>query len=878
MATETLEALFVQREDLAQRIVELIRESALTLSRHYTLLIGPRGIGKTHLIALAYHRIRARNDLRDRLLIAWLREEEWGVTSFLDLLLRIFRAIQAEYNDVALAERIESLYNLPPDAAERVGASLLKEFVGDRTLLILVENLDDLFEGLDDEGQKRLRAYLQENPFCTILATAQSLFNGVSLQTSPFYGFFRIHHLEELNFEDARHLLANIANLDGDRELASFIQTPMGRARIRAVHHLAGGNHRVYVIFSQFLTRQSLNELTEPFIRTLDDLTPYYQARIKWLSSQQRKIVEFLCDCRHAVPVKEIAQRCFMTHQTTSGQLKTLREMGYVRSIPIGRESYYELREPLMRLCIEVKKQRGEPIRLFIDFLRFWYSRTELQQWLALLQPDATLEREYVFQALRVTEEGTEDPRVAACLKDYKSYVETGDFTRALEVAEELVEIRGHAWDWFAKGTCLGNLGRYDEALASFDKAIEFDPNNERVWYNRGVALGNAGHYNEALLSFDKATELDPENAPAWVNQGAALVRIGRHNEALVSFNKAIKLDPKNRWAWDNKGRTLIHLKRWDEALVSFDKVIKLDSDNVEVWYNRGWVLAHLERWDEALVSFDKVIELNPKNALAWGNRGVALGILERHEEAFMSFDKVVELDPKNVKAWFDRGIMLAKLRRWDEALASFDKAIEFDPNDALAWYNRGVTLGILGRWDEALAFCDKAIELGDQSSHVFFSRAEFLLALNRWNEGIAALDDALYRFAHADESDTGDTDAIVRNLFTGTHDTAIWQAHITTLIELYNKHRALSALGQGLVQSFTALISPMVSDEAARTWHDVWQELAGDLAEFQIPLRLLDAALRYRETHNLRVLLELPVEERTLLESLLGIEELPRM
>jgi hypothetical protein len=45
------------------------------------------------------------------------------------------------------------------------------------------------------------------------------------------------------------------------------------------------------------------------------------------------------------------------------------------------------------------------------------------------------------------------------------------------------------------------------------------------------------------------------------------------------------------------------------------------------------------------------------------------------------------------------------------------------------------------------------------------------------------------------------------------------------------------------------------------------------DRNEFQIPLRLLDVAVRYRETQDQRVLLELPIEERTLLEQLLEIE-----
>ena len=836
MTPEALEAIFVQREELAKRLVELIRESAFTASRHHALLIGPRGIGKTHLIALIYHRVLAMEDLRDRLIVAWLREEEWGVTSFLDLLLRIFRVLPEKSDDIE--KRIESLYDLPPDAAERAGARLLKEVSGDRTLLLLVENMDDLFNGLGDEGQKRLRAYLQENPFCSILATAQSLFGGVSLQTSPFYGFFRIHHLDGLEIEEATRLLTNIASFAGDRDLASFIQTPTGRARIRAIHHLAGGNHRVYVIFSHFLTRESLDELVEPFLHTLDELTPYYQARMAWLSPQQRKIVEFLIDRRGAVPVKEIAQRCFISHQTATGQLKALREMGYiyVQAESVGRESYYDLQEPLMRICVEVKKQRGEPIRLIVDFLRFWYTRTELQQKLGLLQPHAVLEREYLTQALRATETEAEDPREAACLKDYNTYIETGEFDRALKVAEELVATRGHAEDWFNQGYCLFELGRIEEALKSYDEAIRLDQDNASTWNNRGSVLERLGRREEALISYNKAIELDPIDANARYNRGVVLARLGNFEKAMRSFEECIEFNPGDSHAW----------------------------------YNHGLALCKLGRWKEALESFDKAIGIDPKDARAQHNRGVTMGKLALWEEALASLDKAIELIVEDAETWAFRGIALNNLKRWEEALTSLDKAIELNPKDASTWINRSAALGGLGRYNEALESCDKAIEMGTQSWAAFFNRAEFLLALGRWEEGIAALDDALHRFAHADEFQMGDTGAILRNLFTGTGDAATFRTRIKSLMEVYDRHKVLSHLGTGVVRSISVLVPETVSDAAARGWLGVWQELAGSRLEFRIALRILDAAVRYRETHDRRILLRLPVEERKVLEELL--------
>ncbi len=643
MSPEALEAIFVQREKLADRLVELTRESVLTASKHYTLLIGPRGIGKTHLIALVYHRIAAMDDLRDHLRIAWLREEEWGVTSFLDLLLRIFNALSAEYKDESrrLSEsplqRVESLYELPPDDAERMAMALLKEFVGDRTLLLLMENLDTLFSEFGEAGQRRLRSFLQENPFCAIIATAQSLFNGVSRQTSPFYGFFSIRHLEELDLDEANRLLMKLAEHEKDADLVAYLQTPMGRARVRAIQHLAGGNHRVYVILAQFLTRESLDALVDPFLSTLDDLTPYYQARMAWLSPQQRKIVNFLCAESGAVPVKEIAQRCFMTHQTASSQLKTLSEMGYVRSTSVGRESYYELREPLMRLGVEVKKHRGEPIRLFVEFLRLWYTPAELAGRLGQLRPEAALDREYLHAALRAAQAEADSKRAEAV---------GGIFKHAYELVEG---------------------GRWEEALEALDRALAIEPAHANVWNNRGVALGN--------------------------------------------------------------------------------------------------------------------------------------------------------------------------LERYAEALQAYDQALAIDPNDAKAWNNRDIAL----------------------------------FALNRWDEAIAALDEGLSRFPleHDTLTETP-AGASLRALFT-QHDAGVWRERALGLIQLYEKHDMLASLGQGLVQRIPALYSPMISDIATHRWRDLWEELGGQYAPLKIPLRLLNAAVRYRETRDKRVLLRLPVEERKVLEQ--GLE-----
>lgn len=418
MPPETLEAMLVQREPMLSRCLDHVVESLRTGSSHHTLFVGPRGIGKTHLISLLHHRLIKTDEARNKALIAWMREEEWGVTSFFELVLRILRTLDASYPQLDIEERTRPIYDLAIREAEKQAESLLLEVLGEKRLVVLLENLDDLFEQLGDQGQKAWRAFIQNHGNMILACTTPALFAGVSLQKSAFYGFFDIEALIELDFEEVVLLLGKIAGERGDKALAEFIRTAEGRSRIRAVHHLAEGNPRIYIIFAQFLSRDALDELVEAFMHTLDELTPYYQARMKELSGQQRKIVEYLVNYRGAAPVKQIAKSCFITQQTCSSQLKQLKQKRYVRSIEQGRESYYELCEPLMRLCMEVKKQRGEPVSLFVEMLRIWYTEEQLKALLNDPARNFSMDAAYLKKALALVKTEKLEPKLRAVIKD----------------------------------------------------------------------------------------------------------------------------------------------------------------------------------------------------------------------------------------------------------------------------------------------------------------------------------------------------------------------------------------------------------------------------------------------------------------------------
>jgi tetratricopeptide (TPR) repeat protein len=315
---------------------------------------------------------------------------------------------------------------------------------------------------------------------------------------------------------------------------------------------------------------------------------------------------------------------------------------------------------------------------------------------------------------------------------DYEQYRTLTEAERVQKILElrELIdeeyqkpEIKAELWREVGLVYAAGEL--YEQAIASYDKALVFKPDFHEAWYNRGNALDDLGRNEEAVASFDKALEFQPNFHQAWYNRGVALGNLGRNEEAVASFDKALEFQPDKHEAWNSRGAVLCdYLGRNEEAVASFDKALEFQPDFHQAWYNRGVALDDLGRTEEAVASFDKAVEFQPDFHLAWNNRGIALFNLGRYEEAVASYDKAVEFQPDFHQAWFNRGAALRRLGKSEDAVASYDKAIEINPDDDETWGRRGYALFTLKRYEDALSSYHRAIELNPKSANAWYSKA----------------------------------------------------------------------------------------------------------------------------------------------------------
>ena len=639
---QLLEDIFVQRHGLLDDILEKAAESVRTGNRHHLLLVGPRGIGKTHLISLLHYRITQDESLVPRVRIAWLLEDE-TVTSFAQLLKRIYELLAEQHPDEFPLEWLRNLLGRPTEQIQRELETRLVAAFADKTLLLLIENLDLIFEGLGATGQKQWRSFLQEHPLACIVASTQRLFGPVQKRTEPFFGFFAPIHLKPLGVLDATELLGRIANTRQQQNLVAFLNTPDGRSRVRALHHLAGGNHRIYIILSGFITRESLDQLVQPFEKMADELTPYYQERMRWLSPQQRQIVEYLCSQESPVMPKEIAHNLMAGENTISSQLKKLLEYGYVLRNPRGRESLYELAEPLMRLASEVKDKRRKPLRMLVDFLRVWYRPEQLPE---MLGKAGSASLKLHLSAAIERSQSSPDPRLKLLKDEIDRAKAEGRMEELIKVLEEQAHVDGSAENWFELAFYLEAVERREDAIESYDKALDINPQYLDAWFMKGASLVNFGRYDAAIECYGKALEIAPHHIGALGFMGVLLLNLGRYDAAIESFDKVLKSNPQRTSSWNNKGTSLHSLGRYDAAIGCYDKALEIDPQDAYAWNNKASSLHNLGRYDAAIECLDKALEIDRIDANAGFNKAEALLATARWEAGFQELREAFRIHP----------------------------------------------------------------------------------------------------------------------------------------------------------------------------------------------------------------------------------------
>ena len=787
LSDDTLLANFVARQrDFAFLRNDLARIPLVGSVQHY-LLVGVRGAGKTTLLKRLAIAIRRDSDLCDHLIALSFPEELYQVKHLADFWWAACDALADELDRLERHAEFDALEQAisqtrrtdDKNPMSDAGFKLLLHTCTQlqRRPVLLVDNLDMVFERIDKSGRKlnnpkapaywALREALSTSTSPVVIGGSVRLTDAFKNYDQAFYDFFMPKRLSKLSLTEVRAVLERLADVQGLPDVKERLKARPGR--IEMLFELTGGNPRALSLIFELVRNGANSRAVEDFERLMDITTPYYKARIEDLSEQAQVIMHALAvhpdqGVRFGFTAAEIGKQAGLPTTTVSAQLTILENDGLVEKSTDHGRAQYRIAEQLFRLWLQMRGNRRirQNVIGLTKLLEALYDPDELQSGVkTACGASALAEAKFAFSVAGACDATAEQRNEleAYGTERLQLHVEQnggkmGDYLPTQDAVESTVPTNSNdqsAREWFVQGIKAKSEGDLEEAETAYRQAIKLDPAYTSPWNNLGNLLANMERYEEAEEAYRKAISLKPEYAKPWNGLGNLLGDIlHRYDEAEAAYRQAIALDSKAASYPLNLGLLLSYdLKRYEDAEVAYRQAIAINSTNARAWGCLGDLLSnHLQRYDEAEVAYRQAIELNPERAEYFCDLGVLLAYdLKRFGEAEASYRQAIALEPKYIRAWLGLGNLLGdELQRYDEAEAAYRQAIVLKPTFSRAWNSLGNLLSRkLKRYNEAEAAYRQAIAFDPAYARAWNGLGNLLgRRLKRYDEAEAAFRQAI--------------------------------------------------------------------------------------------------------------------------------------
>ncbi len=544
MSEDILRKLFVGREKLLEDLVKEIGNAAENKTPRFYLVVGARGIGKSHFLTLLYYEIEHK--FPSLLIPVKLAEEEYSIYRASDLFVRILEEYSKDTSDILSLEEEDEILHAAVEQLKLISRKDGKRFI------IFVENLHELFKQLEKEELQKLRSIFQKNDIFSLVATAPLIFPSLSEHDEPFYNFFHIQHLKEFSYHEIRELMQKIAEIENGEGFLEKLE--QYEERIHGMVHLTGGSPRLVFLFYDMIIGGEIENIEKAFFKIIDEHTPFFQEIFQMLTGQQRLIFDVLISFGETATPKQISEKSRIKLQSVNTQLRRLEIDGYVISRPMGRHTKYEVRERLFRIWREMRQPFGRKrVSIMLDFLQLWYTTEELKELFKIkFELLEAGEKSVLKELCYYAEIQPPEFKAEALLKLTPKLIYFGELEEAVYEITKLKETAAQTKDKelenkipLYEGQIFLYEKKFEEALEAFNMTLEENPKHEDALFNKGFALGILGKHEEALDVFNMVLEINPKHENALRNKAVVLLKLEKYNEGLEVAKETLDVATK---------------------------------------------------------------------------------------------------------------------------------------------------------------------------------------------------------------------------------------------------------------------------------------------------------------------------------------------
>ncbi len=221
-----------------------------------------------------------------------------------------------------------------------------------------------------------------------------------------------------------------------------------------------------------------------------------------------------------------------------------------------------------------------------------------------------------------------------------------------------------------------------EQAMKAALRKEPANPNNIMLMVNLGTIQRNLGQYEEALISYNVAIERYPDKAFLRQSRAALYCDMGRFDDAMKDYNTILLSDPEDIEALYRRGLLQLNSKNLFAAEEDFDKILKKAPENLRGKMGLALIMKRRGEFKEAEELYSDLIYKHRTNADLYFNRAECYLQLDKLSRTQDDIAKALELGYSDPLIYILRGQL--RLAQYEKRLAKEDflKAQEMGVNE----------------------------------------------------------------------------------------------------------------------------------------------------------------------------------------------------
>lgn len=228
-------------------------------------------------------------------------------------------------------------------------------------------------------------------------------------------------------------------------------------------------------------------------------------------------------------------------------------------------------------------------------------------------------------------------------------------------------------------------------AIERYESFIKVDPENQLIWIGLGDLYHQGGRFDDAVACYEKCLQLDQNNLAARSHLANVLISLQRFDEAEKILDGVIDRENDNPALWHNLGLSRYYQRRWSDALQAFERAQAAGLDSVQNQAYLVYALHHSDDTEKALEQAKRWIEAAPGPA----TEGYVAMLEMDHgdmEAATERARQVLREQPENPDANVVVGTWMVEQQEIDQALDYFRRVLQQEPDSPRGWQGLGMT------------------------------------------------------------------------------------------------------------------------------------------------------------------------------------------